>query len=477
MKKLNIEKSFVKVTLSMALLMSQSGFSETYDNYQESFKKDFGKAESAFSAVIGKSGTPAADSLADKLKATLENDEKIVSQDKEETDQRLKLKTWAKKNDALKNLKGIPDVLLQKALKSRQLELDKTEKLAAQLGTNAVTNTSNFSTSNLPKACQKNVDFSQVRGLLDQLNTEPGAYLKKASQGLINEKRDDLKAKQVQKIADVMKYFKELSEKDESVEALANGDTKADSVDARIAQLKAKNGSQKKLNKELKGDVVDVFSKFIGQLGAIKENDKRVGQLGAEFTKMIQSIRGQATQAAQEQTEQLLKNCDNELAGLNSDIQVSYDYMVQSGIRADVAQLDTQAQLQRAQSLQCQDVGANIQSILQGGAGSNINNRIASIAAAKEPAVLMSEAVSAMTDVANMQSQVSEQLKPLMQDCEEVANAREAVKQRIQPLQQGGQANKSSALGQNGAPRSSGSPNVGYNGSPTNHFGNQGFRR
>ena len=234
-----------------------------------------------------------------------------------------------------------------------------------------------------------------------------------------------------------MKYFKELSQKDESVEALASEDIKGDlGVEKRIAELKSKNKAQKELNKELKGDLVDVFTKFVGQLGEIKENDKRVSQLGAEFTKMIQNIRRQASEAAQEQTSQLLSNCENELRLLNNDIIMTTDWMVRWGVRADVAQLDTQAQLQRAQELVCEDVGDSVQSIIQGAAGTSINARINNINAAKDPAVLMSEAVSAMQDVANMQASISDALQPLMISCEDAANAREAVQQRAQPIVQ-----------------------------------------
>jgi len=447
MKKLSVEKGFVKVTLSVALLLSQSGFGDDYDNYLKSFKADIGKTETAFSALLGKTGSTS-DSLADQLKATIEKNEKVVTQDKEEFDQRVKLKDWAKKNDALKNLKGMPDVLLQKALEKRQVELDKADKFAAQLGEAPVTNTSAFNTSSLPKACQKNVDFSQVRGLLDQLSSEPGQYLKRTSQGLLKEKKEELKQKQVQKIADVMKYFKELSQKDESVETLASEDLKGDiGVEKRLAELKAKNKAQKELNKELKGDLVDVFSKFIGQLGEVKANDKRVSQLGAEFTKMIQNIRRQASEAAQEQTSQLLSNCENELRNLNTDIVNSTDWMVRWGVRADVAQLDTQAQLQRAQELQCEDVGDRVQAIIQGAGGTSINSRINNINAAKDPTTLMSEAVSAMQDVANMQAQISDELQPLMTSCEDVANAREAVRQRIQPIMSQPGTNRNNSVG------------------------------
>lgn len=434
MKKLNVEKGLVKVTLSVALLLSQSGFSEEFDSYSKAFQSDFSKAESAISSV--KNLGSSADSLSDQLKNILDRNEKVVSQDKEEFEERAKLKSWVKKNDALKNLKGMPDVLLKKALDKRQVDLDKAEKFAAQLDQAPVSNSSNFNVSSLPKACQKGVDFSQVRGLLDQLSTEPGQYLKRTAQGLIKEKKDELKQKQIQKVADVMKYFKELSQKDDSsVEALASDSIKGDAgIEKRLAELKAKNKSQKSLNKELKGDMVDVFSKFIGQLGEIKENDKRVSQLGAEFTKMIQNIRRQASEAAQDQTSQLLSNCENERRYLENDITASYSWMVQSGIAAQAAQLDTQAQLQRAAQLQCEDVGDRVQEVIQGASGTNINARINNINAAKDPSTLMAEAVGAMQDVANMQAAVSEELRPLMDSCEDVANAREAVKQRIQPL-------------------------------------------
>jgi hypothetical protein len=434
MKKLSIETGLIKVSLSVTLLLSQSGVAVDFDSYSNAFKQDIGKAETAFSAVLGRQGATG-DSLAEQMKSILDKNEKNLVQDKEELDQRDKLKSWVQKNDALKKLKGMPDVLMQKALSKRQLELDKADQLAAQLGETPVSNTSNFSTSNLPKACQKNVDFSQVRGLLDQMASEPGQYLKRTAQGMLKEKRTDLKQKQVQKLADVMRYFKELSQKDESVEALVNEGPKGDvSLEKRIAELKSKNKAQKELNKELKGDLVDVFSQFMGQLGEIKDNDKKVSQLGAEFTKMLQNIRRQAGQAVQDQTSQLLSNCQSEVRNLNNDIMMSNDWMVRWGVNAQVAQLDTQAQLQRAQEIQCQDVGDRVQAVLQGAAGTNINGRINSIAAAKDPATLMSEAVNAMQDVANMQTQLSQELQPLMQSCEDAANAREAVKQRIQPI-------------------------------------------
>ncbi len=468
MKKFSFEKGLIKVTVSVALLLSQSGLADEYDNYSNSFRTDIDKAESALSSVTSRSAT-GSDSLTDQLKATLERNEKVLSQDKEEFEQRVKLKKWVKKNDDLKNLKGMPDVLLQKALKKRQVDLDKADKFAAQLGEAPVSSTSTFNTSNLPKACQKNVNFSQVRGLLDQLSTEPGQYLKRTAQGLIGEKREELKKKQVQKIAEVMKYFKELSQKDDSVEALANEGVKGDiGVEKRIAELKSKNKAQKALNKELKGDMVDVFSKFMGQLGEIKENDKRVSQLGAEFTKMIQNIRRQASEAAQEQTSQLLSNCDSEKRNLDNDIMQSTEWMVRWGVAPDVAQLDTQAQLQRAAELQCEDVSDRVQAIIQGAAGTNINGRINSINAAKDPATLMSEAVGAMQDVANMHAAISEELQPLMNNCEDAANAREAVKQRIQPIV--AQANSG------GAPRTGSNSTIRSGSNPsTSSLGSQPF--
>jgi hypothetical protein len=431
MKKLSFEKGFVKVTLSVALLLSQSGVAESYESYANSFTGDLSQAESALSRVGGSATTG---SPADQVRAVIERNEKLLSQNKEEFEQRTKLKDWVQKNDALKSLKGMPDVLLQKALKKRQVDLNKAEQLAAQLD-QAPTSSSTLNTSNLPKACQKNVDFSQVRGFLDQLSTEPGQYLKRTAQRLLKEKREDLKQKQVQKLAEVMKYFKDLSQKDESVEALASDSIKGDiGVEKRIAELKSKNKSQKDLNKELKGDLVDVFSKFMGQLGEIRENDKRVSQLAGEFTKMLQNIRRQASEAAQEQTDQLRANCETELRKLNNDIQMSTGWMVKWGVSQEVAQLDTQAQLQRAAGLQCEDVSDRVQAVLQGASGTNINGRISSINAAKEPSTLMSEAVAAMQDVANMQAAISEELKPLSESCEDIVNSREAVKQRIQPI-------------------------------------------
>jgi len=477
MKKLSVEKGFVKVTLSVALLLSQSGVAEDYDSYVRNFRSDLRQAESALSGVTS---SATAGSSEDRLKLAIERNEKILSQNKEEFEQRKKLQDWVKKNDTLKNLKGMPDVLLQKALKTRQLDLNKAEKFAAQLD-QAPSSSATLNTSNLPKACQKNVDFSQVRGLLDQLSTEPGQYLKRAAQGLLKEKREDLKQKQVQKLAEVMKYFKELSQKDESVEALASDSVKGDiGVEKRIAELKSKNKGQKELNKELKGDLVDVFAKFMGQLGEIRENDKRVSQLAGEFTKMLQNIRRQASQAAQEQTDQLLSNCETELRNLNNDITLSTEWMVKWGVSEEVAQLDTQAQLQRAAGLQCENVSERVQAILQGASGTNINGRISSINAAKDPSTLMSEAVAAMQDVANMQAVISEELKPLSESCEDIVNSREAVKQRIQPIVAQAQANNgtvprngTSSIRSGSAPSQSsiGSQPFGNISSPT-HLGN-----
>jgi len=157
--------------------------------------------------------------------------------------------------------------------------------------------------------------------------------------------------------------------------------------------------------------------------------------------------------------------------------------MVKWGVSEEVAQLDTQAQLQRAAGLQCENVSERVQAILQGASGTNINGRISSINAAKDPSTLMSEAVAAMQDVANMQAVISEELKPLSESCEDIVNSREAVKERIQPIV--AQANNgtvprngTSSIRSGSAPNQSsiGSQPFGNISSPT-HLGNtQSFR-
>ena len=476
MKFSRFDKGFVKVSLSVALLISQSSMAEyDYDSYAKGFGSDLNKAESALGSVTAKKGTTGA-SLSDQLQETFLKNEKIITSNKEELELRTKLRNWVKKNDDLKKLKGLPDVVLQKALKGRQLELDKAEALSSQLNQNQnFSNPSDFSTGNLPKACQKNVDFTQLRGMLDQLNTEPGQYLQRTAKGLIEEKGKELNEKLQTKIADVMKYFKELSSKDDSVEALKSDELKGDiGIEKRIAELKAKNKEQKEINKEEKAGLVDVFSKFIGQLGTIKENDKRVAQLGGEFVKMLQGIRRNAMAAAQEQTDQLLSNCDSEIRGLQNDITMSTQWMVRAGIREDVAQADTQAQLARAQGMQCQDVSDRVQAILQGFGTTGLNQRINNINNAKNPTVLMSEAVLAMQDVSKMQAELGQELKPLMNDCEDAANAREAVKQRMQPImsQQQAQAGQTASSARTGT-RGNWGPQSGSlaTGNPATHNG------
>ncbi|MFM8313154.1 MAG: hypothetical protein ACKOA8_02605, partial [Deltaproteobacteria bacterium] len=77
MKKFSFEKGLIKVTVSVALLLSQSGLADEYDNYSNSFRTDIDKAESALSSVTSRSAT-GSDSLTDQLKATLERNEKVL---------------------------------------------------------------------------------------------------------------------------------------------------------------------------------------------------------------------------------------------------------------------------------------------------------------------------------------------------------------------------------------------------------------
>ncbi len=129
-------------------------------------------------------------------------------------------------------------------------------------------------------------------------------------------------------------------------------------------------------------------------------------------------------------------HCESEIKLLKTDIENFKGHLIARGWDPAVAEADAQAQRARAQAMQRTDVTQNVQSLLMGfgQGGSALSDRLAKVRAEKNPTKMLSEAVSAMQDVANIQQQVGSQLKPLMQDCEEAGVGREGLKNRFAQL-------------------------------------------
>lgn len=477
MKKQNSLTGFgLSVAVSVTFLLPKIGVSE-YGDYSSSLNdlsKDTSKVEDVLNSNGALSGSE--ESFQEKIKKSLKKAQALLKTDKLVAEEREKVLNWSQKNDQVKNLIALPDVLMQKALKSRETDLNSAEGFLSALGKKSSNvNPQDFSMNGMPKSCRNGVDFTQFMSLTEQLGSEPFQYLQGEARNLLEEKSEDLKKKQAQKISDIIKYFKELANKESSDGEIVKLDEEKQkaktpkSIEAHLEKLKAINKNKKEENKELKNSVVDVFGKFIGDLGSLQKNDKRVHQLADEFAKSIENSQRAAMMTAQQNVDQLFTNCESEVKTLKVEIENFKAQLVSRGWDPAVAEADAQAQRARAQNMQCTDVTQNVQSLLMGfgTGGSALSDRLTQIRAEKNPTKMLSLAVSTMQDVANIQQQVGQQLRPLMEDCEQAGLGREGVKQRFAQLQ-GGQGG---APGASTGDRNSQARRNGTNGSPTTHLG------
>lgn len=469
MKKFSVLQSrLFKAGLMVGMLVPSVNFAE-YDSYNTGFQKDASRVESILKPGISSSAS--GDSLSEQIEKNLLKVEQNLTQNKEELELRGKLRNWTKKNDKLKSLITLPDIIAQKAIRARELQIGEAEAMASRLGnTQNMTNPADFSMNGMPNACRKNVDFTQFMTLTQQLGSEPFKYLQGEASKLLEEKSKEAKQAKLQKINDLITHFKELANREDDGETLkADAFQGPNGIEARLEELKAKNKLKKEENKELKNSLVDVFGKFVQNLSGIEENDKRVAQLGDEFARSLENTQRSAMQVAQQNIDQLFSNCESEIKGLKLDIENFKGQLVARGYNPEVAELDAQAQRQRAANLQCTDVTSNVQSLLMGfgTGGSALSDRLAKVRAEKNPIRLLTEAVGAMQDVANIQAQVGQQLQPLMQDCADAGNGREGLKQRWQQLASatgGDQSGAAGASGSVGTPRNSSSRSGSNNG-------------
>lgn len=440
-----LKSQLLRVGLSLGLLLPCYGFSEyaDYSSQLSDLSKDTSQVRDILKPGID-SSLGKGDSITERLERAAKEAEAKFTQDKEELETRQKVRNWTKKNDQLRSLIALPDILMQKALKDRQADLQKGQGLLSSLGqTNSMMNPQDFSTSDLSNACRKKVDFSGLMQATQQLGSEPFKYIQAEAEKLLTEK-DEKAQKAIQaKIADIMKHFKELANKEDE-EAKADALQGPNNLEARLARLKASAKKGKEDNKELKNTVVDVFAKFTTDLSALKKNDGSVQKLGDEFARSIENSQRAAILMAQQNVEQLYVNCKKEIRTLKQEIENFKGYLskylieqkgVEFNLANQTAEADTQAQRARAASLSCTDVATDVQATLQGiGTGSDLQGRLARIRSEKNPTRLLTEAVSAMQDVQNIQIAVGQKLQPLKDDCFTASNSREGVKQRLQQI-------------------------------------------
>lgn len=440
MNKLNVQ--MIKVGLSLGLLLPTYGFSESYGDYGPQLSEI--KSDASRVGSILKAANTGGDSFKEQADKIAKEQEEKFTQNKEEFDTRQKVRDWTKKNDKLKSLVALPDILMQKALKDRQGELQKGQGLLGKLGSTNFMNPQDFSTNDLSNSCRKNVDFSGLMASTQQLGSEPFKYIQAEARKLLEEK-DEKAQKAIQaKIGDIMKHFKELANKEDE-EAKADVFKGDNQFDARLARLKASAKKGKEENKELKNSVVDVFGKFIKDLGELKKVDGTVQAIGDEFAKSIENSQRAAMMTAQQNTDQLYANCKNEIKLLKQEVENFKGHLAnyliqQKGVEFNLAQqtaeADTQAQRARIANLECTDVGSDVQATLMGfgTGGSDVASKLSRIRAEKNPTRLISEAVSVMQDVQNIQLAVGQKLQPLKDNCSDASSGRDAIKARFQQI-------------------------------------------
>ena len=183
MNKLNVQ--MIKVGLSLGLLLPTYGFSESYGDYGPQLSEIKSDASRVGSILKSASNSDSFKEQADKL--AKEQEEKFTNS-KEEFETRQKVRDWTKKNDKLKSLVALPDILMQKALKDRQGELQKGQSLLGKLGSTNFMNPQDFSTNDLSNSCRKNVDFSGLMASTQQLGSEPFKYIQAEARKMLEEK-------------------------------------------------------------------------------------------------------------------------------------------------------------------------------------------------------------------------------------------------------------------------------------------------
>jgi hypothetical protein len=459
MKKQAVMHVVVQAGVIATMILPASLRAESYSTVDD-LVNDTSKVESVLNG--GSKGSP--DDLVSAARQAKQTEFDSVNQTNEVLDLAKKNQNWVKKIDKLSQIKPLQDTIIQKALQKRDVDLKKLSALSSQLNdSQSFVNPQDFNTSNLPKACKRGVDFSQTRQLLDQMNSEPGQYLSRQLEGLVNEKLEDNKKARAKKIADAFSAFR--AAKEQKAETLAKAVTVTEKdveMEKLIAKFKESNKQLKETSDGIEDGAITGAQKFFEELAKVKDNDDRVQILGREFAKSMETIRKQTRESSVAGIEKLFSNCKKEKNGLVTDIEVSKahitNYLVQAGTdpvqAAQTAEFDAQAQRQRAASLGCEDVTERVDFIIQGGQLTNILNRLRS---AKSGTQLAVEAASALSEVRNIQAQVGQELRPLIDDCQDVAESREALKTRVAQIA----GNGAGAVGSTSATRQAGVARTG----------------
>ncbi len=439
MKKVN-GFTLIKVGLSLSLIIP--GFVRAEDYSLPALQADTAAVGSLVRPTIS---SAASDNTLDRVDAVLQDIQKKAEQSKKETDLRGKVSSWVKKNNAIDGIGAQLKGLEQKAIKDRGVDLKQAESLAAQVSqTQSLANPSDFNTSNLPKACSKGVDLQQFKGLMDMMQSQAGQRLSSQASSMLSDKIKENEAQQQQKLITMMAEFKELASRDEVDEEKLVSDTikGARGVDIRVKELETdKLPSLKAKNKEKKSELVDGLFKFMSTMSAVGKNDKEVVKLGNDFANSIENSRQQALQMGMDSVDRLLSNCKSQVKAVYSEIEKTRRSL-EPVVGVDAANLDAQAQIARANNLQCTDVADNVQAMLSGvnsnsqTGGIDLNSTLTQIRSEKNPTKLMVKAVEAMQAIAGIQAQIGQQIRPLMDDCTDAAQGLEALKQRGQQVSQ-----------------------------------------
>lgn len=430
----------IKVGLGLSLIIP--GFVLAEDYSFSGLQTDTSKVESILRPSISAASS---DNTLDRVDAVLQDISKKAEQSKKETDLRGKVSSWVKKNESIDAIGAQLKGLEQKAIKDRGVDLKQAEALAAQVGqTQSLANPNDFNTNNMPKACSKGVDLMQFKGLMDMMQSQAGQRLSSQASSMLSDKIKENEQQQQQKLIAMMAEFKDLANRDsvDEEKLVADAIKGARGTDARIKEMETdKLPSLKAKNKEKKSELVDGLLKFMTTMTKVGKNDKEVVKLGNEFANSIENSRQQALQMGMDSVDRLLSNCRSQVKAVYNEIEKTRRWL-EPVVGVDAANLDAQAQIARANNLQCTDVADNVQAMLSGVSGNgqtgtvDLNATLASIRSEKNPTKLMVKAVEAMQGMASIQAQIGQQIRPLMDDCTDASLGLEALKQRGQQVSQ-----------------------------------------
>jgi|688.fasta_scaffold75971_5 hypothetical protein len=485
MKKQAVRNSVLAVALGAVIVFPTLSRAESFDEYNASFKKDLPKVD-----ALLKGATPgnSVDSLREAISANLAQAAdglQLGGARKELFEEEAKLQNWHEKIKKANALGPAMDAFVKKAVSERSLKLDKAQDLTSQLSASTpFINPADFDVSGLANSCQNGVDFSPLLQMAQNFGTDKVDYLRRKAQVLLEEKSEDAKALEKKKILDLIANLKELNAKNEELDAEALKPEelgKLDSIqaiEARLAKLKTEKNPQAKAQfKQLESDLVGKFQGFTEQLFQIRDNDKRVQQLGDEFARGIEQQQQFMMMIAQQATTRLVENCVQETDGIFQEIDTARIYMSPI-VGSRVAALDAQAQEQRANSMgfirgdytnSCPDVSTTLQGTIGGFFNTDLPNQLQAVRSTKNPAKMLTEAIGVMDSIRNMQAQLGPALQPLMEGCDTASKIRDSLRQRTQNATQPGSSRNASTVNP-GVPRNT-TPTTGFNNGVNNGFG------